>query len=73
MMGRVVKDPKVQTGGGDNLNAGYSLGITKGLEISQCILLGMAASGSYVLNGRSSKIEDLIDYLEMWMSELKKS
>lgn len=73
MMGRVIADPKVQTGGGDNLNAGYSLGIMKGLEITQSMLLGMVASGSFVQNGKSSKIEDLIDYLDQWSNEISSS
>ncbi|HEX5168517.1 MAG TPA: hypothetical protein VFW11_05045, partial [Cyclobacteriaceae bacterium] len=51
MKGRVVEEPKVQTGGGDNLNAGYCLGQLLGLDIRHCMLLGMAASGSYVQNG----------------------
>jgi hypothetical protein len=70
MKGRVVTDPKVLTGGGDNLNAGYSLGLMKGLNISQCMLLSMITSGAFVENGKSPKIEDLIDYLNSWVDEI---
>jgi hypothetical protein len=71
LFGHVVSKPKVQTGGGDNLNAGYCLGLLVGLEVHQCMLLGMAASGAYVKNGASSDVNDLIQYLEHWATKLK--
>ena len=69
--GRVVMKPKVLTGGGDNLNAGYSLGLMDGMDISQCMLLGMATSGAYVQNGECPGLEDLINYLDNWLRETK--
>jgi hypothetical protein len=63
--GREVTQPKVLTGGGDNLNAGYCLGILAGFELGQCALLGMATSGAYIQNGHSPSIQELINYLEI--------
>ncbi|HEY0742717.1 MAG TPA: hypothetical protein VGD40_14710 [Chryseosolibacter sp.] len=72
LRGRLVTKPKVLTGGGDNLNAGYSLGLISGLSLPQCMLLGMATSGSYIENGASPDIDDLIAYLHVWIEDLKK-
>ncbi len=71
LAGRFVTEAKVLTGGGDNLNAGYCLGLLGGLPMEQCMLLGMAASGSYIENGVSSDIPDLIRYLDVWIRELQ--
>lgn len=71
--GRLVKKPKVLTGGGDNLNAGYCLGLLLDLPIKQCMLLGMAVSGSYIENGSSPDMKSAIHYIEKWIHELKGS
>jgi hypothetical protein len=72
LQGRLVRKPKVLTGGGDNLNAGYCLGMLSGLSIPQCMLLGMAASGAYIENGTSPDVKALIDYISVWMDDLSK-
>ncbi len=71
--GRWVTNPAVLTGGGDNLNAGYSLGMLLDLPVPKCMLLGMAASGSFIQNGKSSSVKDLIEYIELWEMESKLS
>jgi hypothetical protein len=71
--GRVVTSPKVLTGGGDNLNAGFCLGVLHELPIDQCVLLGMAASGAYIQNGESPNIATIIDYIDTWRRELTTS
>lgn len=70
MRGRYVHHPKVQTGGGDNLNAGFCLGLLSGMSLPECMLLGMAASGYYVENGSSASIEQLRSYVQNWQHEL---
>jgi hypothetical protein len=70
--GRLVTRPKVLTGGGDNLNAGYCLGLISGFTLTQCMLLGMATSGAYIENGSSPIREDIIEYLDVWMRDLQK-
>ncbi len=61
--GKVVKKPKISTGGGDNLNAGICLGILAGLPPEEILITGMATSGAYVQNGTSPDREALTDYL----------
>lgn len=70
MVGKVITKPKVLTGGGDNLNAGYCVGMLAGFSIPQCMLLGMAASGSYIQSGNSPDLEALIRYIDVWRGEL---
>jgi hypothetical protein len=62
--GRVVRKPRILTGGGDNLNAGFCFGLLSGFSVEECMLTGMAASGAYVKNGFSPSIPDLITYLK---------
>jgi hypothetical protein len=64
--GQVVKEPKISTGGGDNLNAGFCLGYLLDFSIEESMILGMATSGTYVKNGRSPDIKDITDYLIAW-------
>jgi len=67
--GRVVQNPKVSTGGGDNFNAGFCFGILNGFDTLQTMVLAMAGSGSYVQNGESPEAEDLRVYLDQWLKE----
>ena len=68
--GRLVPIPKVLTGAGDNLNAGFCWGLLHGFDMSSCLLLGMAASGAYIQNGYSPSVSDLTAYLTNWKHEL---
>ena len=68
--GRLVPSPKVLTGGGDNLNAGFGWGLLNSYALTDCLLLGMATSGAYIQNGNSPTISDILAYLENWLSEL---
>jgi hypothetical protein len=69
--GRVVSKPKILTGGGDNLNAGFCLGLLLNLPLELSMLAGMATSGAYVQNGCSPSIDDLLKYLGQWSDELE--
>ncbi|NJM26183.1 MAG: hypothetical protein HC859_12525 [Bacteroidia bacterium] len=71
LQGRLVTSPKVLTGGGDNLNAGYCLGLLHQLSEPQCMLLGMAASGAYIENGLNPDCKDIVNYLDRWIGELR--
>jgi hypothetical protein len=71
MQGRVVMNPKVLTGGGDNLNAGFILGLLTDLPLPQRMLLAMAASGAYVENGVSPCLRDIENYLVRWKREIQ--
>lgn len=71
MEGHLVTQPKVLTGAGDNLNAGFTLALLTGMTQEQCVLLGMAASGAYIANGFSPSIPDLIAFIEEWKSAIE--
>jgi hypothetical protein len=73
LQGRLVTKPRVLTGGGDNLNAGFCVGLLSGFTIPQCMLLGMAASGAYIENGASPDRQDIIEYLDVWIAHLEGS
>lgn len=62
--GRVVQHPKILTGGGDNLNAGFCFGRLNNFTDEECLLTAMATSGAYVANGFSPDTEQLTDYLK---------
>lgn len=64
--GKVIRAPKITTGGGDNFNAGFCFGTLLGFEIADSALLGMAVSGYYVKNGRSPSAAELREYLSEW-------
>lgn len=66
LSGRIVQEPKVLTGAGDNLNAGFCFGLLNSFTIEECMMLGMAASGAYIQNGKSPSINNLINYLQNW-------
>lgn len=69
IVGRYVKHPKISTGGGDNFNAGYCLGQLSGLDIEASMITGIANSGAYVQNGKSSSLDELKKYLTNWINE----
>ncbi|MEM9834026.1 MAG: hypothetical protein AAF944_25570 [Bacteroidota bacterium] len=68
--GRVVAKPRISTGGGDNLNAGFCFGQLVGYSLEDSALLGMATSGAYVQNGKSPSRSELIFYLQNWKNNL---
>ncbi|GJM30418.1 MAG: hypothetical protein DHS20C17_30530 [Cyclobacteriaceae bacterium] len=68
--GRLVHNPRVSTGGGDNFNAGFCFGELNGYSSLQSMALAMATSGAYVQNGRSPDLDALGDYLIQWQQEL---
>ena len=68
--GRVVENPLVSTGGGDNFNAGFCFGQLNGFNGLESMALAMATSGSYVQHGISPDLEGLRDYLVNWQNEL---
>ena len=70
MPGRLVQNPIIQTGAGDNLNAGFCLAQLMNLSPNSALILSMAASGAYIANGQSPSITSIIEYLNLWKSEL---
>lgn len=58
---RVASHPVLLTGGGDNFNAGYMLGLLVGLDAEGCLMTGNAASSCYVRSGRCARMEDMLE------------
>jgi hypothetical protein len=62
--GFYVEKPRLSTGGGDNFNAGFCLGLVLRLPIEQSLLLGNAVSAYYVGNGFSPSLKQLQAFLK---------
>lgn len=59
---KVIKQPKIITGGGDNFNAGLLLGLLLRLDIQEAIRMGSALSCLYVENGKEVELKQLVNY-----------
>jgi hypothetical protein len=70
LTGRVITEPKLVTGAGDNFNAGYLLARLHKLDDIQSLILAMTASGAYVQNGHSPTVMEMIDFISNWSDEL---
>jgi len=64
--GPYCENPVLTTGAGDNYNAGFCLGLSLGLDITDSLVLGVATSGFYVRNAASPTHGELIDFLQIW-------
>lgn len=58
-----IENPKISTGGGDNFNAGFCLGLLLGLPLNQTIMIANATAAFYVRNGYSPSFGNLIEFL----------
>ncbi|MGI5849860.1 MAG: hypothetical protein ACOX8Q_07330 [Christensenellales bacterium] len=63
--------PKLQTGGGDNFNAGYALGCILDFPPEYCNVLGNAVSSYYISYGKSPGLKELKRHLEQWYLSLE--
>jgi hypothetical protein len=61
--GKIVQNPMFSTGGGDNFNAGFCLGLLLNLPLNEAMKTGMATSGFYVKNGKSPSINEIGEYI----------
>jgi len=64
--GPYTSKPVLTTGGGDNFNGGFCLGLLLGLSPQQALTLGAATSGYYVRTGHSPSLQQLIGFLTCW-------
>jgi len=58
--------PKLTTGAGDNLNAGFCLAQSLGLDPLSSLTLGVSTSGFYVRNAKSPTFDEVIKFAEDW-------
>ena len=68
--GPYCKHPLITTGGGDNFNAGFCLGLLLNLDQTDCLTLASYTSGYYVRTGKSPTLKELSHFLTHAMSEL---
>jgi sugar/nucleoside kinase (ribokinase family) len=64
--GAYTPHPILNTGGGDNFNAGYCNALLYGLTAEETLLSGVATSGFYVRYGYSPTIKELAKFLKQW-------
>lgn len=57
--GRVVAQPRISTGGGDNFNAGFCWGLLQGLSAHEAAKAAVLVSSLYVEQGRSPSRAEL--------------
>jgi len=62
--GYYTPSPALTTGAGDNFNAGFCLGLLKGLSVSEALLVGNAGSGYYVRKAGSATLSELIGFIK---------
>ena len=61
--GPYCENPKITTGAGDHLNAGFCLGNLLELNPTECLQLGVLYSGYYVRTGKSPSLKDIIHFI----------
>ncbi len=59
-----IQNPKISTGGGDNFNAGFCLGISLGLSFEQTTIVANATAAFYVAKGYSPGFPELLEFLK---------
>ena len=60
--GPFVVKPKASTGAGDHFNAGFSVGRVLGMDLAECLCIGVATSGYYVRHGVSPTTAELVRF-----------
>jgi hypothetical protein len=67
--GPFCQKPKLTTGAGDNLNAGFCLAQALGLDPLLSLTLGVSTSGYYVRNAKSPTFEQVIQFADDWVAD----
>jgi hypothetical protein len=62
--GAFIEKPTVTTGGGDNFNAGFAIGLLQGFPLEDCLLTGNATAACFVSTGTSPSCAELIDFIK---------
>lgn len=58
----MVERPNISTGGGDNFNAGFCVGLLAGLSLPQATILGSLCGSYYVEHARCASVEAIASY-----------
>jgi sugar/nucleoside kinase (ribokinase family) len=67
--GPFTAQPRITTGAGDHLNAGFAFGLTQEWPIDEALALGVLFSGFYVREGRSPQWTELARFLDVCLEE----
>lgn len=70
--GPYCPSPKLSTGAGDHFNGGFCSGLIAGLSVRDALYSGVGASGWYVRNAKSPKVDDVVGLLSQWAKGLLK-
>ena len=63
VLGPFTARPKITTGAGDHFNAGFCIGRLLGLDLAECLQIGVATSGFYVRYAKSPTLPHLEPFL----------
>lgn len=58
-----IEVPLISTGGGDNFNGGFCMGLLLGFPLEQCLWLGSAAASFYISHARCGTRPELMDFI----------
>ena len=61
--GPFVQHPQIRTGAGDHFNAGFCLGRTLGLDLTESLCAGVSTSGYYVRSAQSPTLAALAEFI----------
>lgn len=64
--GPVTQQPKITTGAGDHFNSGFCLGLLLDADPQTALLMGVCASGYYVMNAESPNLRQLAGFMARW-------
>lgn len=64
--GPVTQHPKITTGAGDHFNSGFCLGLLLEADPQTALLMGVCASGYYVMNAESPNLRQLAGFMGEW-------
>ena len=67
--GPYCEKPTITTGGGDNFNSGFCLGLALDLDPTDALTLGVCTSGYYVRNAKSPSYAEIINFAERWRND----
>lgn len=65
VVGPHTATPKITTGAGDHLNAGFGLGMLLGFTPEDALKLGVLYSGYYVRTARPPHLNNIVDFIQI--------
>lgn len=66
--GPFTPTPRITTGAGDHLNAGFASGLVRGFSLAESLAMGVLFSGYYVREGRPPNVRELLSFFDDCLS-----